>query len=232
MIAGSYSMMGSKHKVNQDSFLLNCENKKCLCVVADGMGGHNAGDVASRTAINIISDLSRIDEKNLFKAFEDANKAIFDMSACDKSLEGMGTTIVLASINKNLCTVMHVGDSRAYGITQNNVKQITTDHSYVQELVDTGKITAVEAKNHPMKNVITKAVGVSDSITPNVKEITFAKNDILLLCSDGVSGAVSEEEMLTCCHENYPQEAAEALCRLAVKNGATDDVTAIVVKFD
>ena len=232
MIAGSYSMMGSKHKVNQDSMFLKCQGKKCLCAVADGMGGHNAGDVASRTAINIIGNIMHSDEKSLALAFEEANRAIFGMSECDKSLEGMGTTIVLAAINKYTCTVMHVGDSRAYGVTQNHIKQITTDHSYVQELVDNGKITPNEAKNHPMKNIITKAVGVSDSVTPNIKQITFNKNDILVLCSDGVSGALSEEEIITCCHEHMPPEAAEALCRLAVKNGATDDVTAIVVKID
>lgn len=232
MIAGSYSMIGSKHKVNQDSFYLKCEGKKCVCAVADGMGGHNAGDVASRTAVDFISQISKPDLKNILQAIIDANKAIYEMSSVDKSLEGMGTTIVLAAINKENGLIVHVGDSRAYGITRTHAKQITVDHSYVQELVADGKITSAEAKNHPMKNIITMAVGVSDVIKPNIKEVTFSKDDILLLCSDGVSGAVSEEEMISCCFENMPAEAAEQLCRLAIKNGATDDVTAIVVRMN
>ena len=232
MVAGSFSMMGTKHKVNQDSFFLKCQGKKCLCAVADGMGGHNAGDVASRTAIEIIGNLNRIDEKNILEAFEEANRTILEMSTCDKSLEGMGTTIVLAAINKDEAIIVNVGDSRAYGISRSFAKQITVDHSYVQELLDGGKITSAEAKNHPMKNIITMAVGVGEKITPKIKEVTFGKEEILLLCSDGVSGALSEEEMISCCYENMPDKAAESLCRLAVKNGATDDVTAIVVRMN
>ena len=232
MIAGSYSMMGTKHKVNQDSFYLKCRGKKCICAVADGMGGHNAGDIASKTAIEIISSMKNFDEKNILKAFSDANKQIFEMSSCDKSLEGMGTTIVLAAICKDTAVIVNVGDSRAYGINRLNAKQITVDHSYVQELVNTGKITQNEAKTHPMKNIITMAVGVGETITPTIKQVTFGKDDILLLCSDGVSGAVSEEEMIQCCYENMPEQAAESLCRLAVKNGATDDVTAIVIRLN
>lgn len=232
MIAGSYTMMGSKHKVNQDSHFLKCEGKKCLCAVADGMGGHNAGDVASRTAVEFISAISKADVKNILKAINEANSAILQMSSVDKSLEGMGTTVVLAAINKDEGIIAHVGDSRAYGITRNYAKQITVDHSYVQELVDDGKITSAEAKTHPMKNIITMAVGVGENIQPNIKEVTFGKEDILLLCSDGVSGSVSEEEMVNCCYEYMPAEAAEQLCRLAVKNGATDDVTAIVVRIN
>ncbi len=232
MLAGSFSMMGSKHKVNQDSLFLKCEGKKCLCAVADGMGGHNAGDVASRTAVEFISAISKPELKNILQSIVDANKAILEMSTVDKSLEGMGTTVVLAAINKENGVIVHVGDSRAYGISRNHAKQITVDHSYVQELVDDGKITSAEAKNHPMKNIITMAVGVGEVIQPNVKEVTFCKDDILLLCSDGVSGSLSEEEMINCCFEYMPSEAAEKLCRLAVKNGATDDVTAIVVRMN
>ena len=232
MIAGSFSLIGSKHKVNQDSFYLKCEGRKCLCAVADGMGGHNAGDVASRTAIEFISSISKPDIKNILQSILDANKSILEMSTVDKSLEGMGTTVVLAAINKENGIIVHVGDSRAYGISRNHAKQITVDHSYVQELVDDGKITSSEAKIHPMKNIITMAVGVGEIIQPHIKEITLAKDDILLLCSDGVSGSVSEEEMINCCYENMPAEAAEQLCRLAVKNGATDDVTAIVVRMN
>ncbi len=231
MIAGSYSMMGTKHKVNQDSVYFNCEGKKCLCAVADGMGGHNAGDIASRTAIEIIKKLKNPGVKELLSALEEANTSIYSMSECDKSLEGMGTTAVIAAINKENALIIHVGDSRAYGINKGVVKQITTDHSYVQELVDNGRITKAEAHVHPMKNIITRAVGVGKEIKPSVNEITLDKEDILLLCSDGVSGALSEEEMRTCCFEYMPQEAAEKICRLAVNNGATDDVTAVVVRM-
>lgn len=232
MIAGSFSMMGSKHKVNQDSLYLKCEGKKCLCAVADGMGGHNAGDVASRTAIEFISKIKKLETKAILEAVDEANKTILEMSNCDLSLEGMGTTVVLASINKENGIIVHVGDSRAYCVTRNFVKQITVDHSYVQELVNNGKITSAEAKKHPMRNIITRAVGVTEKIQPNVKEVTFGKDDILFLCSDGVSGALSEEEIIACCFESMPEEAAEKLCRLAVKNGATDDVTAIVVRIN
>lgn len=232
MKVGSYSMMGTKHKVNQDSFFAKSAGKKCLCFVADGMGGHNAGDVASRAAVEIIGAVKNYDKKNILKAVEKANETIKSMSECDTSLEGMGTTLVLAAINGEEGLIINIGDSRAYGINRTVVKQISTDHSYVQRLLDEGKITLEEAKNHPMKNIITMALGVSDTVEPAVREVTFGKDDILLLCSDGVSGSVSDEEINTCCYENMPEEAAENLCRLAVKNGATDDVTAIVIRIN
>ena len=232
MIAGSYSMMGSKHKVNQDSCYVNCNGKKCLCAVADGMGGHNAGDIASASAIRIISSMKQTDEKSILKAFNDANKEIYEMSTCDTSLSGMGTTIVLAFINKEFGLIANVGDSRAYCVSRSSVRQITVDHSYVQELINSGKITRIEAKTHPMRNVITMAGGVGSEITPNIKEVTFDSEDILLLCSDGVYGALSDEEIIQCCFEEMPEQAAETICRLAVKNGATDDVTAVVVRMN
>ncbi len=232
MLAGSYTMMGTRHKINQDAYYLKCDGKKCFCVVADGMGGHNAGDVASKTVIDFIAAVDRPTKENIVETIKNANGAVLGMSSCDKSLEGMGTTVVGAVINKDNGFIFHIGDSRAYGINRNYVKQLTIDHSYVQELVDNGKITRAEAENHPMKNIITMAIGVNDEINPAIKEITFGKDEILLLCSDGVSGAVTEEEMRTCCFEYMPAQAAEELCRLAVKNGASDDVTAIVVRID
>ncbi|MDP4118217.1 MAG: protein phosphatase 2C domain-containing protein [Bacillota bacterium] len=231
MTTGSYSMMGSKHKVNQDSFYLCNEDRRCLCVIADGMGGHNAGDVASKTVTEIFSKIKKFDEKTILNTIEEADRTIKSMSLCDKSLEGMGTTIVLAALNKNSAVIANVGDSRAYGINKKIVKQITSDHSYVQQLIDEGKITSFEAEHHPMKNIITMAIGTGGNIKPNVINVIFDDEDILLLCSDGVSGALSEEEMQRCCFEHMPQQSAEEICRLAVKKGATDDVTAIVVRM-
>ncbi|MBQ3054193.1 MAG: Stp1/IreP family PP2C-type Ser/Thr phosphatase [Clostridia bacterium] len=225
-------MMGTKHRVNQDSFYVKQEGKKSLCIVADGMGGHNAGDVASKNAIEILSKIKKFDEKTIKSAITEANNSIFDMSKCDKSLEGMGTTVVMALVKGENATIVNVGDSRAYGINRMVAKQITIDHSYVQELISDGKITLAEANKHPLKNIITKAVGVAESVEPNICEVTMGKDEIILLCSDGVSGAVSEEEMIACCYEYIPPQAAEMLCRLAVKNGATDDVTAIVIRID
>ncbi len=232
MRVGSYSMMGTKHKVNQDSFFVKNAGKKILCFVADGMGGHNAGDVASRAAVEIIGSVKNYDKKTVLNAINEANSNIKSMSECDSSLEGMGTTLVLAVLNGENGYIVNVGDSRAYGVNRTVVKQISTDHSYVQNLIDEGKITAEQAKNHPMKNVITKALGVSDSIEPAVRDLTVGKDDIILLCSDGVSGSVSDEEIKLCCFENIPETAAENLCRLAVKNGATDDVTAIIIRMN
>ena len=232
MMVGSFSMMGTKHRVNQDSFFTKTAGKKCLCFVADGMGGHNAGDVASRVAVEIVGSVKKFDKETVLNAINEANSNIKSMSECDASLEGMGTTIVLAVLNGEKGYIINVGDSRAYGMNRTVVKQISTDHSYVQNLLDEGKITAEQAKNHPMKNIITRALGVNDIVEPSIRDLTVAKEDIILLCSDGVSGALSDDEIKICCYENLPETAAENLCRLAVKNGATDDVTAIVIRMN
>lgn len=232
MTVGSYSKTGTKHKVNQDSFFVKNEKNECICFVADGMGGHNAGDVASKTAVEILSALSSTGTAEIMKVLKEANETIFRKSKENEQLEGMGTTVVLASIKDGKATVVNIGDSRAYLVSKKKIEQVSTDHSYVQKLVNEGTITSNEAKKHPMRNVITQALGVGETFEPAIKEITFEKNDCLLLCSDGVSGSLAEEDIQKICTTLSPSEAAEKLCESAVENGAADDVTAIVVQID
>lgn len=232
MMVKGYSITGTKHISNQDGFFMKEEpGKPYIYMAADGMGGHAAGDIAAKTAINIISgNLNEFSKEAIQKAINEANTCILEKSKSSAELEGMGTTVVLCMRSENKVMIAHVGDSRAYVIEDGVIKYVTKDHSYVQQLVDGGEITAQEAKTHPMKNIITNAVGVQETVKCDIVEIEVNDNCIITLCSDGVSNVMTDEELAEI-SESKTENPARELCEKAQELDSRDDVTAIVINL-
>lgn len=232
--------IGLVRSSNQDAFLTgSLESGTVWAVLCDGMGGASGGDIASKMAVEAIS--TRIMEyyndsmktssvANLLEsAINFANIKIFDLAREDETLLGMGTTVVVAILRENEVMISHAGDSRAY-IIGDEVKQITTDHSIVQEMLDRGDITEDEAKHHPIKNYITRALGVKDMINVDFTSEDFDKNDILLLCSDGLSNCVEPEYLKETVKTAEP-DICEQLIDTANANGGRDNITVVIASY-
>lgn len=242
MISGAVSDIGKMRDNNQDAFYLSKDQSLPLFIVADGMGGHKAGEVASTMALNII-EKNFLDNKeslssentiiNLIKkSIEEANTKIYLKSIENEKYKGMGTTITLAYIFENKILLGHVGDSRAYLIHEDNIIQLTEDHSFVNELLKMGSITKEEATNHPKRNMITRAVGSSSIIEMDLIAKEFNNNNILLLCSDGLFNMVKENEIYQVfSKEDDIQKACEILANIANNKGGFDNITIIATKF-
>lgn len=243
MVSGAVSDIGKAREKNQDAYYASKDLSLPLYMVADGMGGHNAGEVASTMAMNIIKN-NFIANKELLtsketifelikKSIEEANTKIYLKSLENDDCKGMGTTITLAYIfNKEVC-IGHVGDSRAYLIRNDNVIQITEDHSYVNELIKIGSITKEEAINHPKKNMITRAVGSSSVIEMDLIAREYEEDDILLLCSDGLSNMLKDYEISQVFNkEKDIQKACETLAYMANLRGGHDNITVVAIKFN
>ena len=203
------------------------------------MGGVNGGNIASSMAVQIISeeitsmydrDLSDAAFKSILEnAIKKANEEIYNYSLKKSELAGMGTTAVVCIVKKDKILIAHVGDSRAYFIENGEVNQITKDHSMVQEMIETGEITANEAKTFPGKNIITRAVGVSMSVDIDFSIFNFDDNKILLLCTDGLSNYVDISEIKNITENNTFYEYADKLVETANKNGGGDNITVIII---
>lgn len=215
-------------------------NNQLLAIVADGMGGHQAGDVASTLAVLTAKSkwekAEQIDnadqaEQFLAKLIEDMNQLVYSSSKQEKQYEGMGTTVVMAICTDSFVTIAHVGDSRCYLYNESGFKQLTSDHSYVNELVRTGEISADDAKDHPNKNVLTQVVGTDETVKRDIRSLTFEKGDVLLLCSDGLYNKVNEAEIVAVIEEE--EESFEArwqkLVHLANERGGEDNITLVAV---
>lgn len=208
-------------------------------VVCDGMGGHRGGKIASETAVEVIGDFfNSAYHKNPFEAIENAisfaNQKVFTRSKQNPELYGMGTTIVLALIRDDRVYYGHAGDSRIYAFSQNKLKQLTRDHSYVNQLVDKKIITEKEAKSHPRSNEITRALGLADNIEPDVTSSAFLpnENDILLLCSDGLNNMISDKHIQKILSTNgVIEEKASELINQSIKKGGTDNISVQLVRF-
>lgn len=209
-------------------------------VVCDGMGGASAGDVASTTAAKMISEkvVASYNERmagksvnNLFEcAITTANACLYSMAMEDNSLYGMGTTVVTAVVANNKVYVAHAGDSRAYIYSkETGLKQITTDHSIVQEMVDRGEITEEEAKVHPRKNIITRALGVGNDIEIDFYDQDFSEDSILLVCTDGLTNFVDDKIIEKLLAQEPFEGIADRLVNLANENGGGDNITAVVI---
>lgn len=208
-------------------------------VVCDGMGGANGGSVASSTAVEEIARNLKQSytggmsgnavRDTLGSAIKSANVKVYIQAQEDISLRGMGTTVVAAIISGNTAYIAHAGDSRAYLLRKDTIRQITTDHSVVQVMVDRGELTADEARNHPRKNLITRALGVKPKLDIDYCECPFAAGDILLMCSDGLSNCVEEREMCDILRSNDGQAAVDKLIDTANKNGGSDNITAVAL---
>ena len=235
----SRSDVGKKRQLNQDvvySSELPVGNLPNLFIIADGMGGHKAGDYASRYAVDTIEketleSLEENPEIILQKAISKANKDIRELSHQNPDMEGMGTTIVAATIYGKYMKVANVGDSRLYIINGKKIKQITRDHSLVEEMVRIGELDRISARNHPNKNIITRAVGVTASVVADFFDVELKEGVVILMCSDGLSNMLEDEEIrMIACAQRDIIEKAEALVRAANNNGGKDNISLIIIE--
>lgn len=234
----SITDVGMKRKGNQD-YVYTCEtsvgNLPNLFLVADGMGGHNAGDYASRCAVETICEVIRKDiEKDprliMKKAIETANETIYARSGEDKDLEGMGTTIVAASCLGQYVQIANVGDSRLY-IIGDTIRQITQDHSWVEEMVRMGAMEKEDARTHVKKNIITRALGAGNGIEIDFFSVEIKENEMILMCSDGLTNMLEDEEIrMIVKGQRDIVEVAEALVREANKRGGTDNISVVLIE--
>lgn len=234
--------IGRVRSSNQDSYAAGeFQNGVAWAVVCDGMGGNAGGNVASSTAVKSISDkitksyrdgMTSSSIKNLLvTAITNANYEIYDMSCGNPDLSGMGTTVVAAIITKGAVYVAHAGDSRAYLVSSDEIRQITKDHSLVQDMVEKGEITPDEAKRHPSKNLITRALGVDELIKVDFAVEDTDDDDRLLICTDGLTNFVDTTEIFRVVSDNPHAEIADTLVDMANQNGGGDNITVVAVAY-
>ena len=231
--------VGRKRKINQDC-VYSCNvpigSLPNLFIVADGMGGHKAGDYASAYAVNAIEREVDADEgtepvKILGNAIECANAEIFE-KAKEEDFAGMGTTVVASTVIDGTLYVANVGDSRLY-LIDDGIKQITKDHSLVEEMVRAGEINRDDARFHPDKNIITRAVGADRSVMVDFFEVDLADGDVVLMCSDGLSNMVGDDEILSIIKKNKTVgDMADNLITVANHNGGKDNIGVVLVRFE
>ncbi len=231
--------MSNKGKVrgNNEDFYHVSDSDIKLFVVADGMGGVNAGEVASALAVSSIVDYinSHYDVADrallLRQAISSANSVVYNTSRSSSKYESMGTTVVCALIDGDMLNVANVGDSRCYLFSKNELNQISTDHSYVQELIDSGMLTKEQARVHPNRNLITRAIGIERFVKIDTFCIDWKPNDKLLLASDGLTGMISEEKMKDILNSDGDcKSIVEQLIDAANNAGGCDNITAVLVQ--
>ncbi|PLT34257.1 Stp1/IreP family PP2C-type Ser/Thr phosphatase [Bacillus sp. V5-8f] len=229
-----------QHNEDNGGVFINPEGVR-FAIVADGMGGHRAGDVASLMAVEILSkhwqesksiQTAQEAESWLVKNIEKVNRSLFEHAQENTECQGMGTTIVAALCTDKFATIANIGDSRCYLNNESGFKQVTEDHSLVNELVRSGQITKEDAEHHPRKNVLLRALGTEPTVEMDVRTIVFEEGDTLILCSDGLSNKVSESEMLSIVSEDRTlDEKAGLLIDLANDHGGEDNITLAIVGY-
>lgn len=232
---------GCVRKQNQDAYRMeHLDRNTLLCVVCDGMGGAKSGNVASTLAVDVfvdeirrsckpVMDQEQIDQM-MRSAVKLANFTVFDQAVQFEEFEGMGTTLVAVLIRGHMATVVNVGDSRLYGIDAGGIQQITRDHSLVQMMVDRGDLTPEVAKSYPGRNFITRAIGTEPIVMCDVYHHYVNRGDFLLLCSDGLSNVMDDQEILfEVVHGVHKQNCCKRLLKIAKNRGAPDNVTSILV---
>lgn len=231
-----FTNIGNSRKNNEDSYLImEPQNIKAILAVADGMGGHNAGEIASKIAIDTINEFSFDFEKDIVDQIEmavkKANKNIFNYSAENDKYNDMGTTLTLSIIKDKNLYFGHVGDSRIY-VYDNQLKQITKDHSLVNDMVENETINPDEAFDHPNKNIITQALGVDKKLEIQVGETNINNDDIVMLCTDGLTDMIRFENMENVFQQNSEVETIlDTLGNIALQNGGKDNITIIMGKM-
>lgn len=240
MKAFARSDIGKVREMNQDSYYISDQNDEVnLFIVADGMGGYKGGEIASKLAVesakkfilNNFEETKKDKEKILElirNAIEYANMVVYEKSKEDEEYKGMGTTLDVCLICSGKVHIGHVGDSRVYRLRKDFFRKLTTDHSYVEQLLKEGNITKDEAYNHPKKNMLTKALGCTAFVEPDVMVKGFIKDDILLMCSDGLTNMVKEEKIYQIIKEN-PEAATDVLIDKANEFGGLDNITAVII---
>lgn len=203
-------------------------------LIADGMGGYAAGEVASsimvETAKRILSKSVTVDEETLINVIKEANNEILKRITDDPTLKNMGTTVTVINVSGDHGIWANVGDSRSYIICGNNIKQLTHDHSITAELIEKGDISSEEAKSHPQRHMLTRAVGVEKDIIIDTGEFVFNLGDKLLLCSDGVTNVLSDEEIIKIINMLNSDSKAGEIVKHALSKGSRDNITAIVIE--
>jgi protein phosphatase len=240
MRAFSATDVGQKREINQDYVYCNetvVGALSNLFMVADGMGGHNAGDFASRFCVDtMVNALQFSSEKTIIGMIENAitetNDKLIQQSMEKVDLEGMGTTLVLATILEHIMYVANIGDSRLY-LINDTIKQITQDHSLVEEMVKTGEIKREEARFHPKKNIITRAIGANHKVIPDFFEVSVEEDDIIMLCSDGLSNMLEDKELYQIIHQYKGdfKKAVEVLLQRANECGGKDNIAIVLVSI-
>jgi serine/threonine protein phosphatase PrpC len=223
---GSATDIGRVRERNEDSVLVDPP----LYVVADGMGGHRGGQVASQVALEAMEGFATEGRGSLADHVRRANRAVWDRSVEDERLSGMGTTLTAALIDGARALIAHVGDSRAYLLRDGSLQQLTTDHTLVARMVKSGEITEAEAEVHPHKNVLTRALGTDEQVEVDEDSIALVDGDRVLLCSDGLTGMVTEDQIQAILeNSDQPQQAADRLVKAANRAGGIDNITVVVL---
>ena len=244
---GAGSDVGSVREQNEDAFhtLLGTGSDKelfdALLIVADGMGGHAAGEVASEMAVtnlpkHLVEAISSADDHEdlaeiLSESVRKTNRDIFDKSKEDDT-RGMGTTLTVGMVVEDEFIYAHVGDSRGYLLREGSIEQFTTDHSWVGEQVALGILTEEQAENHPRRNIITRAMGLDSTVEVDSGSVKLLLLDQILLCSDGLHGLVKSEDIVEICNEEDPEEAFQSLIDMANGRGGHDNITVVIAKMD
>ena len=232
---------GCVRSQNQDAYqMVQLDRGTVLCVVCDGMGGAKSGNVASSLAVDVFVEeirrtwTSNMDDEKIDRMLEAAvkltNFTVFDQAQQFEEFNGMGTTLVAALIRNKSATVVNVGDSRAYSVTRNGIRQLTVDHSLVQMMVQRGELTPEQAKTYPGKNFITRAIGTESVVECDLFHLNVERGDAIFLCSDGLTNIVDEQEILfEVVHGVSKQYCCQHLLDIAKSRGAPDNVTGVLV---
>ena len=235
------SDIGKVRDMNQDYFYISEPlDETQIYILADGMGGYNGGEIASKLATtcakNYLQNNFKVtpkDKESIMKlvksSMEYANMVVYEKSQENKELEGMGTTLEICLIYNNRVYIGHIGDSRIYRIRKDIIRKLTQDHSYVQKLVKDGTITKEEAEHHPKKNMLMKALGCNAFVEPDIAVKGFLKDDIILMGSDGLTNFVSQDDLYKTVKENI-EFAPQELVNIANNNGGQDNITVVVIK--
>ena len=243
------SDVGKKRKHNEDNYA--CDKAEGLFIVADGMGGHAAGEVASKITVETIGEFIastrqkeeatwpfkynhalHFNSNRLAVAIEKANERVMAAVAAQPWLKGMGTTVVAGLLNEKILALAHVGDSRAYLFRDGQLSRLTDDHSWVHEQVAAGILTEDEAKTHPLKNVVTRALGGGPSVAPDLQELAFAPGDLYIFCSDGLTTMLGDEDIAeSVAAEPDTEKLCQKLVEQANDRGGVDNVTVVAVRI-
>ncbi len=226
VLVGAASDIGQVREGNEDSYLV----LDPLFAVADGMGGHRGGDVASTLALQTVERMFSAHDGSLIEQVEAANRAVFERSQSDRAVAGMGTTLTAALVQGGRVRLAHVGDSRAYLYRDGELLLLTEDHTLVHRMVEEGEITKEEAETHPHRNILTRALGTDDAVQVDEVPVDVRPGDRLLLCTDGLTGMVHEDEIRGVLQRTRePQAAVQQLVDLANRAGGIDNITAVIL---
>lgn len=233
--------IGKAREMNQDYYYVSQNSDEIkLCILADGMGGYAGGEIASTMAVTAVKNYIynnyskiKLDTNSIINLLKDAtqyaNMVVYEKTRQIEGLEEMGTTLEVALIVEEKIYISHIGDSRIYKIKKQEITQITKDHSYVEKLIKDGNITKEEAKLHPQKNVLTKALGCTAFVEPDLLVEKIEENDIILICSDGLTNMLPDETIKKIIKEN-PEEPNKELIFAANQQGGSDNITVIVIQ--